>query len=165
MKKATFLFLTHIILTSCNSSDKTTKITSSIAAEELTDEELKKEIKAIETEEKERIKAELENRTSISFEKKIHEFGKVKADTDNKYKFKFTNTGLKPLIISSVKASCGCTTPYKPEHPILPGKTDFIEVSFHPKKSQLGEISKTITVEANIESKLTELEIKAIVSE
>lgn len=162
--KNTLLVLSCIIgFFSCNSNSENKKVVSSIAAEEQSEAELKKEVEAIEAEEKAKIEAEIASRTTISFEKLIHDFGKVKAETDNRYKFKFTNTGAKPLIISDVKASCGCTTPYKPEKPILPGKTDVIEVNFHPKSSQAGEVSKTITVESNIEGKLSELQIKAFV--
>ena len=152
-----------VALVSCNSKSSKNEIVSSVAAEQLSDEELKRELSAIEKEEKAKILAELNSRTSISFEKLIHDFGKVKQETDNKYKFKFTNTGKNPLIITDVKASCGCTTPYKPEKPILPGKSDYIDVNFHPKASQIGNISKTISVESNIESKISELQINAIV--
>ena len=164
MKKTVLYFFCTTTFFSCNSSNSDKKeVVSTIAAEQLSDEELKKELKAIEIEEKAKIEAELKNRTSITFEKLIHDFGKVKPETDNRYKFKFTNTGKNPLIISDVKASCGCTTPYKPEKPILPGKSDYIDVNFHPKASQSGDISKTITVESNIEAKISELQIKAIV--
>jgi hypothetical protein len=152
-----------VSLGSCNYKTSNKEIVSSVASEQLSDEELKKELKAIEIEEKAKIEAELKNRTSITFEKLIHDFGKVKPETDNRYKFKFTNTGKKPLIISDVKASCGCTTPYKPEKPILPGESDYIDVNFHPKASQSGDISKTITVQSNIKTKISELQIKAIV--
>jgi hypothetical protein len=163
MKKRLLIITVAIGLFSCNSNSDKNKVVSSIAAEEQSDAELKKEVEAIEAEEKAKLEAEIASRTTISFEKLIHDFGKVKADTDNRYKFKFTNTGNKPLIISDVKASCGCTTPYKPEKPILPGKSDVIEVNFHPKASQAGDVSKTITVESNIEGKLSELQIKAFV--
>ncbi len=151
------------VLFSCNANRSKNNVVSSVAAEDLTEEELREEIKAIEAEEKAKIEAEINNRTSISFEKTIYDFGIVKAETDNSYEFKFTNTGQKPLIINNVKASCGCTTPYKPEKPILPGKSDYIKVNFHPKASQSGEITKTITVESNIEGKISELQIKASV--
>ena len=51
--------------------------------------------------------------TSLKFDKMKHDFGKVKEDTDNKTFFTVTNTGQNPLVIESVKASCGCTTSIK----------------------------------------------------
>ncbi|MBA5793138.1 DUF1573 domain-containing protein [Flavobacterium sp. xlx-214] len=60
--------------------------------------------------------------------------------------FEFTNTGDEPLVITNVRSSCGCTVPSKPEAPILPGKSDKIEVKYNMNP---GTISKTITVESN----------------
>ena len=60
--------------------------------------------------------------------------------------FEFTNTGDEPLVITNVRSSCGCTVPSKPEAPIMPGKSDKIEVKYN---MGLGPISKTITVESN----------------
>ncbi len=44
------------------------------------------------------------------------------------------------------KSTCGCTVPTKPTAPILPGKTDKIEVKYNMNP---GAIRKTITVESN----------------
>lgn len=60
--------------------------------------------------------------------------------------FEFTNTGDEPLVITNVRSSCGCTVPSKPEAPIMPGKSDKIEVKYN---MSTGPISKTITVESN----------------
>ena len=60
--------------------------------------------------------------------------------------FEFTNTGDEPLVITNVRSSCGCTVPSKPEAPIMPGKSDKIEVKYNMNP---GTISKTITVETN----------------
>ncbi len=92
-----------------------------------------------------------------------HDFGKVIEDTDNLTEFLVTNTGDKPLIISNVKASCGCTTPEKPEGPIAPGKSDKIKVKFHPNPDQLNEIQKTVTVTANTDPVISTVTIKAFV--
>ena len=101
--------------------------------------------------------------TSMKFDKMNHDFGTVKADTDNKTYFTVTNTGKNPLIIESVKASCGCTTPSKPEKPIMPGKSDKIEVVFHPKENQLKEQKKTVRVVANTSPGELVLNVRAFV--
>lgn len=101
--------------------------------------------------------------TSLKFDKLSHDFGKVKEESDNKTVFKVTNTGKFPLIIDAVKASCGCTTPSKPTEPIAPGKSDKIEVVFHPNVGQLNKQSKTVRVTANTEPKETVLKISAFV--
>jgi hypothetical protein len=156
--KVQICLLTSILLFSCSEkkddSGKTdgsgkTDYSSTIIAEDPTEEDLKKE--------------KISNVTSMSFDKTVHDYGKIIVDTDNKAFFTVTNTGKKPLIIENVSASCGCTTPKKPEKPIPPGKSDRIEVGFHPRDGQLDAQEKSITVSANTDSKMEVLKIKAFV--
>ena len=42
-------------------------------------------------------------------------YGKITLGSNGVRVFEFTNTGKSPLIITQVKASCGCTVPKKPE--------------------------------------------------
>ena len=139
-----------------NKDANQTDYSSTIIADEPTEEDLKKELSESELE-------KLSNITSMSFDKIVHDYGKVIIDSDNKAIFTVTNTGKKPLIIENVAASCGCTTPKKPEKPIPPGKSDQIEVGFKPRDGQLNEQEKTITVSANTDSKMEVLKIKAFV--
>lgn len=108
------------------------------------------------TDEKERFSV---NNTTLEFEVSEHHFGKVFQNTDNLFVFKVKNTGNKPLIIENVTASCGCTVPQKPDKPINPGETGKVPVIFHPSLSQEGNMSKTVTVEANTEPRITQLKI------
>lgn len=170
--KKTFLSLLvlGVIISSCGGSDYEVKkhegeVKSAIASNAKTDAELEAELKEYERQEEERIKKEQASTTTISFDKLKHDFGDVKADSDNSTYFTVTNTGDKPLIIEDVSASCGCTTPIKPEGPIAPGKSDLIEVRFHSKPGQLNEIIKTVTVTANTKEKVHKLEIRAFVKE
>ncbi len=166
--KITYFLVSILLLASCssdNSSKKEGKLVSTVVANDENEAELKKELSEVEKEEKERLESEANNITTMSFDKLEHDFGKVKADTDNKTVFYVTNTGKKPLIIEGVSASCGCTTPTKPEQAIQPGKKDKIEVVFHPKPGQLKEQSKTVTVTANTDPKMVVLNIKAFVEE
>jgi hypothetical protein len=103
--------------------------------------------------------------TTLAFDKLEHDFGNVKIGQDYTYKFKVTNTGKKPLVIEDAKASCGCTVPAKPENPIEPGKSDEIVVTFTPKPGQSGITTKTVSVTANTDPKITTLTIKANVIE
>ena len=154
-----------VTLNSCGDKAevKTGEIVSSIAEGAQTDAELKEELKRIEEEELKRIEDEKLNVTTLAYDRLKHDFGRIKADTDNFTEFIVTNTGTKPLIIDNVKASCGCTTPEKPEKPILPGKSDKIKVKLHPGAEQLNELQKTITVAANTEPRITTLSVKAFV--
>jgi hypothetical protein len=104
-------------------------------------------------------------KTSISFKEDIHEFGNVEVNSENKYSFKFTNTGNEPLKITNAKGSCGCTVPKWPKEPIMPGKTEEIDVIFRPSKGQAGsKQTKTVTVTANTNPENTILKIIAFVN-
>lgn len=75
------------------------------------------------------------------------DYGKVYKENDNGLRsFVFKNTGDKPLIITNVQSTCGCTIPTKPTEPIAPGKTGKIDVKYNMNP---GPIRKTITVESN----------------
>ncbi len=171
MKKILIPLGVVAILVSCSENNElgakaqTGKVSSTVDASEELPEKLRKEIaeeqKRIEAEEKE-IEATL---TTLKFDKLVHDFGKVKADTDVLTTFVVTNTGDKPLIIDDVSASCGCTMPKKPEAPIAPGESDVIEVKFHSKPGQLNQITKSVTVTANTKEKAHVVEIKAFVVE
>lgn len=166
--KITYFFISILLLASCgseNSSKTDGKLISTVVANDENEAELKKELSEVEKEEKERLQNEASNLTTMSFDRIEHDFGKVKVDTDNKTVFYVTNTGKKPLIIEGVSASCGCTTPTKPEQAIQPGKKDKIEVVFHPKPGQLKEQNKTVTVTANTDPKMVVLNVKAFVEE
>ena len=141
-------------------STKVPEPTSIVATDENT-KELKESLKEVDQEEKRLAKEAELNMTSMSFNVLKHEFGTVKEDTIHLYNFTVTNTGKKPLFISDVKASCGCTTPKKPEKAIAPGKSDIIAVEFHPKVGQLGRQDKTVTVMANTEPAMVVLNIGA----
>lgn len=101
-------------------------------------------------------------KTTITFSKYDHDFGKVKQDSKNKHVFTFTNTGKEPLIIESATGSCGCTVPNYPKAPIPPGGTGEIEVEYSPGKQE-NQQQKTVKVVANTEPKETELRISAFV--
>ena len=142
---------------------KSGEVTSSISDGSLSDEELKKSINQAKSDEEKQLAIQLSTSTTLEFDKMIHDFGNVMSDTDNTTEFVVTNTGDKPLILEDVSASCGCTTPQKPEGPIAPGESDVIKVTFSPKPDQLNEITKSITVTANTLEKVHLLEIRAFV--
>jgi len=75
------------------------------------------------------------------------DYGTVYRDTDSGLRtFEFKNTGDKPLIITNVQSTCGCTVPSKPTEPVMPGKSGKIDVKYNMSP---GPIRKTITVESN----------------
>lgn len=164
--KFRFIFiLSALLFYACSNQEKPSdkEEPQSIVATDESVRELRQSLSDVEKEEQRLAKEALANLTTMSFDKLSHDYGKVPADTDNKTTFRVTNTGKKPLIIEKVSASCGCTTPSKPEKPIPPGKSDEIVVVFHPKETQIGQQNKTVTVIANTDPKMEVLSISAIV--
>lgn len=84
---------------------------------------------------------------TITFDHTILDYGNIPHNADGNRIFKVKNTGNKPLIISSIKTSCGCTTPEYSKDPIAPGKTGHIKV--HYNTATLGEFRKLIEVFSN----------------
>lgn len=79
------------------------------------------------------------------FEEVKHDFGTVARGAKVVHKFKFTNRYDRPLVIRSVRTSCGCTRPTAPQKVIQPGETGSILAEFNTR-SFLGNRSATITV-------------------
>ncbi|MBL4744930.1 MAG: DUF1573 domain-containing protein [Flavobacteriaceae bacterium] len=101
------------------------------------------------------------NAPVFEFETEVIDYGKIDYKANGLRTFKFKNTGKTPLIITRIQSSCGCTTPKKPEHPIMPGKTGEIDVKY--ATNRVGGFSKTITVYSNASEKMKRLRIKGIV--
>lgn len=106
---------------------------------------------------------ENKNATEITFEKNIYDFGTIKEGDLVNYKFKFTNTGKNPLLITNASASCGCTVPNWSKEPIAPGKTGEIDVTFN-SEGKPNHAEKTVTVVANTIPTNTMLLIKGEVT-
>ncbi len=163
MKRPFFpLFILTLGLAACSETAKPkSPEPSSIVATDENTKELQESLKDVAEEEKRLAQEAKANMTTMEFSELSHEFGKVMEDTKHLYNFVVKNTGKKPLYIQDVKASCGCTTPKKPEKAIAPGKSDIIAVEFHPKVGQLGRQDKTVTVMANTEPNMVVLKIGA----
>jgi molybdopterin-biosynthesis enzyme MoeA-like protein len=161
MKRKVIFIATILLLSACSSESKNGTYQSSVAANSATEAELKASLQEIEAEEQARLKQEMATKTTMEFESLTHDFGKILEDSENRASYVVKNTGKNPLIIDKVEVSCGCTTASKPEKPILPGKTDKIEIVFHPKVGQLNQQEKTVTVTANTEPKTAVLLLRA----
>jgi hypothetical protein len=99
---------------------------------------------------------------AISFEKTTHDYGRLIQGEKVSYAFQFSNTGTADLIISNVGASCGCTVPSFPRHPIKPGETGTINVVFD-SNNRRGFQNKTVTVLTNTHPNTTNLRVKATI--
>ncbi len=94
-----------------------------------------------------------DGKPDIVFAETTHDFGTISEDGGYvTHEFTFTNTGTAPLVILGTSASCGCTTPKAPKHPVAPGKSAKVAVTYSPK-GRPGEFTKTVTVRSNVPGK------------
>jgi len=98
----------------------------------------------------------------MDFEETVYDFGSILEGRPVTHTFKFTNTGVVPLVISDAKATCGCTVPSYPEDPIPPGQGGEIKVVFNTAGKTL-EQSKPVSIIANTFPSRTLLTVKGYV--
>jgi len=95
----------------------------------------------------------------IKFEKISHEFGEIKEEAGPAtISFAFKNDGNAPIKLTSVRASCGCTTPDWTQEPVAPGKEGIVTASYNPR-NRPGKFNKSITVKTDGEPELIVLRI------
>jgi hypothetical protein len=102
-------------------------------------------------------------KTTMSFDKTIHDYGTINQGDQVECVFKVTNTGNEPLVIENAKGSCGCTVPDYPKDPIPAGQTRDIKVKFN-SAGKANNQQKTVTLTANTEPLQSVLTIKAFVN-
>ncbi len=90
----------------------------------------------------------LKDSTQVLVLDTAYNFGSITEGDKVEYNFRFKNIGKKPLIVTNVSATCGCTVPQRPEEPVLPGETGFIKVVFN-SRGKVGPNNKSITVYSN----------------
>jgi len=84
----------------------------------------------------------------IQLNEEKFDFDTLAADEIVEHNFKFKNAGDAPLLIASVKSTCGCTVPSWPEEVIKPGEFGDIAVSFDAS-GRSGRFIKTIQIRSN----------------
>lgn len=98
----------------------------------------------------------------ITFEETEHDFGTIVNGTPVETKFKYTNTGKTPLVVSNIKSTCGCTVPSDwNRSPLAPGESAEFTVKFNGKGAN--QVQKTITLTTNTEKGSETVKIKAFV--
>ena len=101
------------------------------------------------------------NAPVAKWDKTVNDFGEIAYNVPKTAEFTLTNAGKQPLIISSAKASCGCTNLKFPPEPILPGKNTMVSVTYNAAAQ--GVFTKTITVITNADPNPVVLLIKGTV--
>lgn len=86
----------------------------------------------------------------MQFTSTMHDYGTLEYGADGTHLFTFKNNSDKPLVISNVKSSCGCTAPTYSKEPIQPGKTGTITVKYNTNLP--GAFNKTVQVFSSSEN-------------
>ena len=104
---------------------------------------------------------ELDLVTSISFEKTIHDFGRISSEDNMECSFLFKNNNPFPIIIESIKQSCDCMEIIWDTKPVLPQKIGTVKVIYKP--SSKGVFMKGIFLTISKSNKIIPLHIKGVV--
>lgn len=95
-------------------------------------------------------KATFENVKSnspITWKSELIDLGEIPQNKPKSIEFEFKNTGKTAVVITNVKASCGCTATDYTKTPIQPGETAKINATYNAAAK--GAFSKTVTVTTN----------------
>lgn len=87
--------------------------------------------------------------TTIQWLDSLVDFGTITQGEKIQLKFRFRNTGNKPLFITSVRAGCGCTVPSYTKEAVAPGGEGEVTASFDTNRSAAGDTRKTVVVHTN----------------
>ena len=101
--------------------------------------------------------------TTLEFDDSVYNFGEITEGKKVEHVFTFRDTGDEPLIISSVKGSCGCTVPQWPKEAIAPGDVASITVVFNSKNKK-GPRNQKVTLVANTNPSSTFIYLKGKVN-
>ena len=84
-------------------------------------------------------------KSKISFEEQVYDFGKIYIGESVKHAFKFKNLGKGELIINNVKSSCGCTAALVSKNILHEEEEGEVEVKFN-SGHYVGKVTKSIVV-------------------
>jgi len=99
----------------------------------------------------------------IVFDTLVHDFGTIIEGEMVVCYFDYENRGEGELLIASVAATCGCTTPDWSKEPLNPGEKGQLKVVFDTR-GRSGSQLKGVTVVSNSLTPNTKLTIKANVT-
>lgn len=99
----------------------------------------------------------------MSFVSSSHDFGTIIDGEMVVCYFDYENGGERELVINSVEATCGCTTPDWTREPLKPGEKERLKIVFDAK-GRSGAQRKVVTVISNAENSPVRLTIKANVN-
>ena len=98
----------------------------------------------------------------ITFEKKVHDVGTLTSGEQVICYYPYTNSGASPLVISEIRAGCGCTVADWPTEPLETGQEAKIKVRFD-SSGKRGVQNNSVTVLSNARNPRVKLTVKAVV--
>ena len=93
--------------------------------------------------------ADSANFTKIQWLDSVVNFGSIQMGESKTVTFRLKNIGNKPLLLTNVKAGCGCTVADYTKGAIAPGAEGIVTGEFDSNKAQTGEVHKSIYVTTN----------------
>ena len=94
------------------------------------------------------------------FDTLSHDFGTIIEGEMVVCYFEYKNSGTGDLVINSVEATCGCTTPDWSSEPLKPGEKKDLKIVFDAT-GRSGAQRKVVTVTSNASNSVTRLTILA----
>lgn len=88
--------------------------------------------------------------TKITWKSETIDLGEIPQNKPKAITFEFTNTGTEAVVITNVKASCGCTATNYTKSPIKPGEKAMVEATYNA--AAIGAFTKTVTVTTTAET-------------
>lgn len=94
----------------------------------------------------------------LSWDKTVHEFGKIPQGIPVEAKFTLTNNSKEVLHINDIKTTCGCTVADYSRNPIKSGESTTITTTYNAKKE--GSFNKSVKVYTNLNTNAITLRLK-----
>ncbi len=88
--------------------------------------------------------AKTKSTSSVAWKAETIEVGEIKQNVPKNVEFEFKNTGKAAVVITNVKAACGCTATEYTKTPVKPGETAKVVATYNAAAK--GAFSKTVTV-------------------
>jgi len=85
--------------------------------------------------------------SAVTWKEDTHNFGDIEKGKPVSHDFSFKNTTKQTILITNVKASCGCTATNYTKTPIKPGETATVTATYNAANP--GSFSKNVTVTTN----------------
>ena len=83
----------------------------------------------------------------VAWKETTFDFKEIKQGVPVSHDFTFRNTTKQTVLLTSVRASCGCTATDYTKTPVKPGEIAYVKATFNAASP--GQFSKTVTVNLN----------------